>query len=596
MGAGASITEASSAEEIAGKVVELGGAFESYASVIRDNGVNGELLKSYTAEHKADELMNDLDVTNKLHRKKLVLEVEKVFEGPKDEGLGDGGGVDITQDDKKKEVAGSGTEESASSLLAELLEIAAKIEPKSFSESVQVDQVNHIFISYRQATETQVATRLYNGTKAIVADRDFAVAGKKPKIFFDRKSLGDGEKWEEGFVHGILNSLILLPLISWEGEGNSGSVGQLMNLGLLENDHVDNVLLEWDLALVLLDLAAEKDAKQGSMPSLMRSIFPVLIGGTDERGFLPFPFKKLGMLPTVPSIETKKRLVQICVEHGIPITAEAINRSVRDVVSRIVENQGVKLEDLGKEEVAIEACAERIFDKGSQVLLDVGLQSSPSKPTMEGCGASTPVLASAVAPPPLPSAPSIPLAVAEAQDNLAACKVRLSRSFETATTDRVDLGKLSFGAPFSVECVVDVNNVASAKMYAHLWDFEDVVCFTNGGTKENRSTGTYRVKINNDNRFAADAGTGFLKDSHRMHLVFTCAADGTRRLYGDGVEADSASRQGEKYIVPFRERKIKAGQQGSDWIQYHSFSLYDGELSAAAVTQLATKHSSSDKS
>ena len=44
MGAGASLTEASTTDEVAEGVKTLGGAFEAYASVIRDNGVDGELL------------------------------------------------------------------------------------------------------------------------------------------------------------------------------------------------------------------------------------------------------------------------------------------------------------------------------------------------------------------------------------------------------------------------------------------------------------------------------------------------------------------------------------------------------------------------
>ena len=116
-----------------------------------------------------------------------------------------------------------------------------------------------------------------------MADRDFAVAGQKPKIFFDRKSLDDGEKWEAGFVKGVLSSLILLPLISWEGE-NGGSVGRLMRLP--ENDAVDNVLLEWELGLLLLDMLTGVQVAYG---------ISIIVSDTDERGFLP-SFEKLSSL------------------------------------------------------------------------------------------------------------------------------------------------------------------------------------------------------------------------------------------------------------------------------------------------------------
>ena len=557
MGAGASLTEASTTDEIAEGVKTLGGAFEAYASVIRDNGVDGELLISYGAEHNADDLLDDLEVTNKLHRKKLMLEIEKLKEI-------DGASAE--------EGMNEGAESPRSDPFAELILIAEKIEPKSLSESVQVDDVNHLFISYRQNTETQLATRLYNGTKAIVADRDFAVAGKKPKIFFDRKSLSDGEKWEVGFVNGLLTSLILLPLISWD-ENDGGSVGQLMNLE--ESDHVDNVLLEWELGLVLMDMS-EADANK----SLMRSIFPILIGDTDDRGFLSFPFEKLDSLPSRASLATKKRLLQICVEHSIPCSAEAITRSVKDTVYRIVESQGVKLEDLGKEEVAIESCAARIFDKGSQTLLELGLQSSPSSRKVESeavAGAATVPVATGL-PPPV-TAVALTGAVASAP------RVAMSKLMVPPTVKKTDLGQCTFGSPFSVECLVDIFDPEAAPMYSSLFQFDELACFTNGGTKENPQTGVFRVKFNNDNKHA----TGYsvqhcLGKNRRAHLVVTCGVDGTRTLYLDGRLVQS--HQNEKWVVPCKARNLCVGHD-SGWIAHHALTIYSEELSSLMVCSLA---------
>ncbi len=63
-------------------------------------------------------------------------------------------------------------------------------------------------------------------------------------------------------------------------EDDTGSVGQLLPLGQDPmTDHCDNVLLEWELALALLE--------DGHY--LMKYIFPVMLGGHGERGFLPFP-------------------------------------------------------------------------------------------------------------------------------------------------------------------------------------------------------------------------------------------------------------------------------------------------------------------
>ena len=101
--------------------------------------------------------------------------------------------------------------------------------------------------------------------------------------------------------------------------------------------------------------------------SLIKSVFPVLLGGSDDRGFLQFPFGKLGGLPTTPSIATKTKLLSICAASGIPVTEAAIRRSVKDVVGAILVNQGVKLFELGAEDVALDSCVARVFDKGSEV-------------------------------------------------------------------------------------------------------------------------------------------------------------------------------------------------------------------------------------
>ena len=225
MGAGASLTEASTKDEIAQGVSSLGGAFGQYAEIVRENGVNGELLKSYTTDHSPSELLDDLEISNNLHRTKIILEINKIFKGTNE-----------TSVENKTQNLINEERSNDNDPFSELIKIAEKIEARPICEFVKIEDVNHMFISYRHATETQLGTRLYNGVRAIVADRDFAVAGQKPKIFFDRKSLDDGEKWEAGFVKGVLSSLILLPLISWEGE-NGGSVGRLMRLP--ENDAVE---------------------------------------------------------------------------------------------------------------------------------------------------------------------------------------------------------------------------------------------------------------------------------------------------------------------------------------------------------------------
>lgn len=168
MGAGASVASDASPEQIAEGISELGAAFAPYAQAVQENGLNGELLADYTSKNTTEELLNDLNITNQMHRKRLLMEVEKLRTTPV-----------VKEDSQSRDV-----EPTHDGQLSELIEIAKKIEAKPLEKNVSVDDINHIFISYRQATETQLATRLYNGCKAIVADREFAVAGKKPKLFF----------------------------------------------------------------------------------------------------------------------------------------------------------------------------------------------------------------------------------------------------------------------------------------------------------------------------------------------------------------------------------------------------------------------------
>jgi len=71
----------------------------------------------------------------------------------------------------------------------------------------------------------------------------------KPNIFYDRVSLKDGEPWEVGFIDGLTNSIIMTPIVTFN-QDSSGSIGNLCKLSH-SMDWIDNVLLEWDLALTI---------------------------------------------------------------------------------------------------------------------------------------------------------------------------------------------------------------------------------------------------------------------------------------------------------------------------------------------------------
>ena len=159
-----------------------------------------------------------------------------------------------------------------------------------------------------------------------------------------------------------MSSMVLAPLMSWRSASSSaGSLGDMVCLGAdRAGDRVDNVLLEWELALVL----QEWDA------SLLQFIFPVVLGDSDDRGYFPFDFKVIDSLSDYWSPAVKRRLVDICIQHGIPISEASLRRSVKGVVVKILENQGVLLSHYGLCDVADDICAERLYDKGSQALIN----------------------------------------------------------------------------------------------------------------------------------------------------------------------------------------------------------------------------------
>ena len=104
---------------------------------------------------------------------------------------------------------------------------------------------------------------------------------------------------------------------------------------------------------------------------MLKAIFPVLIADKDSRGFLDFPFQHFNKLSTLPSIKTKQKLVSICLANGIPLSEKAVRRSVKEVVAEITQNQGVKMSELGAENIAMSTCEKRIFDKVNPLLLSL---------------------------------------------------------------------------------------------------------------------------------------------------------------------------------------------------------------------------------
>ena len=234
-----------------------------------------------------------------------------------------------------------------------------------------------LMISYRVNTEKVTALRMYdkimltpNPDLAQMGDRRskipaYARASRHAsdldpgiaRTFLDQKHIPQGVRWEKVFVNAVTNSLVLVPLLSWyeeDGKEPSGSVGELMSLH--HSDRVDNFLLEMMIGNVLMKLPA------GSR--WLQRISPIFIGTPDARGYTEFPFANIDKLPDVPSLKTCKRAAEILLDElKIPVDTTVMAFSVRQHINNLLKFQGVKLSDLGHEDIALQSASKRLVQQ-----------------------------------------------------------------------------------------------------------------------------------------------------------------------------------------------------------------------------------------
>ena len=142
------------------------------------------------------------------------------------------------------------------------------------------------FISYRVSTDKDLAHSLSEKIEDDV------------EVYLDAKCLEDGEEWQKGFLNGLFNSTMMVPVMSWI-EDDQGIVGQMLKLDT-QKGAVDNVLLEWELALALYD---HKDSK-------LTNIYPVFSGGAQEDGhkYKPLPWSSINLLENKPALKVRSEL------------------------------------------------------------------------------------------------------------------------------------------------------------------------------------------------------------------------------------------------------------------------------------------------
>ncbi len=122
-----------------------------------------------------------------------------------------------------------------------------------------------IFLSYRVRADGELVLRLYDKIKR---------EDPSLKVFLDQKELKVGEGWESGFSKAIMNSRMVVFIIS-RGTFNCIHGRECTtcpeNVAQLEaKGSCDNVILEYDLALELFELGR------------VQKLVPVLVGAQKE--------------------------------------------------------------------------------------------------------------------------------------------------------------------------------------------------------------------------------------------------------------------------------------------------------------------------
>jgi hypothetical protein len=239
------------------------------------------------------------------------------------------------------------------------------------------DELFHCMVSYRVNTDAARACAIHNGLhfKALNAKKklDLFVMAKYPagfnrpreakkswlNVFLDKSCLQDSKDWaDEGFLKAILNSLTIIPILSWETAADGvhrGSVGQLASHN--KDSSVDNVLLELVLAKELHCVlqAFAKASNQNDTLYPCMNIFPIFVQDL-------FAFAKLSTLSDDAPQKTLAKAAAVLESVGIHTDDAFMNQSVKSIIMYFTKLQGVKYFEYGVNDNANEQVVSRIWD------------------------------------------------------------------------------------------------------------------------------------------------------------------------------------------------------------------------------------------
>lgn len=148
-------------------------------------------------------------------------------------------------------------------------------------------------------------------------------------------------------VQALMKSQVFCPLVS---EGAIAKMAPLVNCG---EDWVDNVLLEYLLALVLLS------------NHKVKTIHPVFVGEVDSRGFMPLELPAiLETLSDKPSVKTVEEALQHLRNANCSgyLTESFRCMSVRDIVEAVCSHPGTQMHELGMPDNARRDASQQILE------------------------------------------------------------------------------------------------------------------------------------------------------------------------------------------------------------------------------------------
>jgi hypothetical protein len=204
--------------------------------------------------------------------------------------------------------------------------------PGTSSSAAEFD----VFISYRVAADAGVAGRLCDALEHVGV-----------RVWLDSRRLVLGENWETGFLVGLANSRIFLPL--WSRKGIHNQFERLCGTSAQ-----DNVFLEHRMAQEL------------HHHGLTENIVPLLIGELDTQYNSPSPthdkyiFPKPFLDESIASVELKVTTHLETLGFGTPLVSGP-DITVRAVMDMMGKFQGCFIE--GDQQQALAKVAQQILDK-----------------------------------------------------------------------------------------------------------------------------------------------------------------------------------------------------------------------------------------